>query len=266
MQFDIAFMTLCHNRPARLRRAVSQALWEMPDRAAVNSCVILVPDRPTPQVQDVVRSFTDPNCLVYPTPLPVMSPEHGQRWTQTRNWAMDQFDAAGHTARWLSNWDDDWVWGPGWGDPLAGLPALLNQEYVVSWEAVSLFVWARVEGELQVNLLQHHRSPLIGRYEKGWRRDERLTNQIQDETKMLVAADPLRQQLLPFYLMDCGTTTPEERRRLYNDYANAGKLDNYTRKYLREPVLMPLAKALAKKPAELYALQKATCSEHGLPY
>jgi len=43
---------------------------------------------------------------------------------------------------------------------------------------------------------------------------------------------------LPFYLLDYGTADPAERERKFREYANAGKLSNYTKRYVQAPVLI----------------------------
>ncbi|MFA4972389.1 MAG: hypothetical protein WC683_07230 [bacterium] len=174
--------------------------------------------------------------------VPVLSPKHGQQWTQVRNECFQAFDDAGHTAEWSANFDDDWIMGPGW----EVLDDLWTRPDVWSWRAVSLFVWDVHEN---VNVLQYHSSPLFGRYATGWRRDPKMTNQIMMPVEAAVKCRPAAEQYLPFYLLDYGTVTESERRFLFNACANAGKQDRYTTKYVEPPALMPLSEILTKWPA-----------------
>jgi hypothetical protein len=190
----------------------------------------------------VVEAYRDkPNVLVTEPVCPVTSPELGQQWTRVRNGLSDDFDALGHVAKWCANWDDDWLLGPGWDHPETGLPALLASDEVWSWRFVSACVWGRdKDGAAQVNLRQFHDSPLFGRYEKGWRRDETMTDQIAQAVTDLVKYRPEAEQYAPFYLIDCGTITPQERQYLFRYYAKVGKCDDYTKRYIWEPKCKPL--------------------------
>ena len=207
-----------------------------------------MPDRPLKSVEKVVHNFSNYENVQVCTPtVPIMSPEHGQQWTRVRNESMDCFDALGKTARWHANHDDDWLYGPGWDDPTTGLPALLNQEQILSWKAVSLFIWGQdQDGVAQVNMRQFHMSPLFGRYETGWRYDPFMTNQVPQEVEEKVKLEPVREQYLPFFILDCGTISDAERRRLYCEYANAGKLDPYTKRYIQMPKMKALPDILAR--------------------
>ena len=224
--------------------------------------MVLMPDRPSWAVEAVIEKHRDrPNVIVQAPSLPIMSPEHGQQWTRARNESMQIFDDAGWTARWHANHDDDWLYGPGWDDPTTGLPACLADEEAWSWKIVSLFLWGQdQDGVAQVNSRQYHFSPLFGRYQTGWRYDPKLTNQIPMSVERHIEAHPDSEKTLPFFLMDCGTISDAERRRLYCDYANAGKLDPYTKRYIQMPRLMPLPKVLKryKKPVQYWEDQKRT--------
>ncbi len=226
---------------------------DLPVKAGVDPFIMLVPDRPTPQVAEVVQRFSDhPRVHVQEPHVPVMSPEHGQKWIEVRNGVLDAFDNLGHTARWCANHDDDWLYGPGWDDPMTGVPACLTSDDVDSWRAISLFVWGQdAHGEANVNLRQFHNSGLFGRYQTGWRFDPTMTNQIVLEVEKKVQAYPERERVLPFFLIDCGTISDAERRHLYSAYANAGKLDAYTKKYIDMPKLKPLTEVYRRWPKPL---------------
>jgi hypothetical protein len=244
---------LGHKRARRLGTSLHQVLNLIPERTGLRTAAVLGLDRPTRHVRDAVAFYQDrPNLLVTELDCPVMS-AGGQRWTEARNILMDRFDTEDGRAPWCANFDDDWVLGPGWDDPRTGLLAAVRHQHVVSWRAVSLFIWDRGEGPL-VNTMQHHDSPWLGRYETGWRRDEAMTNQITPHVERMVAAEPTREKYLPFYILDCGTITPNERRRLYNEYMAAGKQCRYVRNYVRPPKLRPLKTILKRyKKPETYS-------------
>ncbi|NIQ80987.1 MAG: hypothetical protein GTN93_23405 [Anaerolineae bacterium] len=240
--FDVWFQTICQRRAGRLNAALNLILNEIPRRTGLETFCVLCPDRPTVQVAEVVENYRPHRRVLVTDPVcPVTSPEHGQQWTRVRNGLSDDFDAQGHVAKWCANWDDDWLLGPGWDLPETGLPAMLASRSVWSWRLVSAHVWgADRDGKATVNLRQFHDSPLFGRYEKGWRRDETMTNQIADKVIDHVAKNPEAERYAPFYLIDCGTITDEERRFLYRKYAKVGKCDDYTRRYIQEPRTKPL--------------------------
>jgi len=267
---DLLLITLCQSRPARLRAALTQSLIECPKKTGLKTAVILSPDRPTPAVRDVCHSWQDhPGVLYRPLPFPLVSPEGGQRWIEGRNWLLGEADAAGITARWQSNYDDDWQWGPGWDEHL---PKMLNDDGVDAWEAVSLVLWDRLDDAgLDVNLRQYHWSPLIGRYQTGWRFDTRLTNQITKQC-------PGRRAEMPFFLLDFGTVSSTERRAMYRKYMRAGKTCNYVKRYVQTPIRKPLDWILKKfpDPAKFKAwqierllkegiLSNAKSTKHALP-
>lgn len=226
---------------------------EIPYKTGLRTFVVLMPDRPLKSVQSIVDKYSaNPHVYVQSPSLPIMSPEYGQQWTRARNESMAIFDELGLEARWHANHDDDWLYGPGWDEPTAGLRALLLDEQWLSLRAVSLFVWGQdQDGVAQVNTRQMHYSPLFGRYETGWRYDPKMTNQIPVEVERMLVMEPERETTLPFFIMDCGTISDAERRRLYCEYANAGKMDDYTRRYINMPKMVALPKILKRYPNPL---------------
>lgn len=238
MNYRLVLNTLAHRRAKRLDRGLT--FWTQPGRDAH---IVLCPDRPTAEVAEVVAKWrSHPHVTVCPAPVPVLSPQLGQRWTAVRNAAFEAFDATGHTAEWSSNWDDDWMLGPGW----EALDAMLANPDIWAVHIISLFIWDVHEN---VNILQYHSNPLFGRYARGWRRDPRMTNQIMLPVETHLLRHPEAKVYAPFYLLDYGTISDAERRQMFNACANAGKQDRYTTKYIEPPALMPLAEILAKWPA-----------------
>lgn len=251
--FDVFYIVFCHERAKRLHQALYHILEEVPT-SGVTTAVVLVPDRPTRDVEWVVDKWAaDPRVIVAPCPFPITSPEGGQRWTEARNFAADTFSASGHTARWCANFDDDWLYCPGWETTLK---KCLARRDVWSWRIVSLVLW---DGCYLVNAKQHHNSPHFGRWEPGWRRDERLTDHIADEVKAHLALHTEAERTLPFYLLDRGTITPAERVRLFQKYARTGKCDAYTMRYLEDPHILKIDDVFTKynSPEEYYAWQIA---------
>lgn len=234
----------CHQRVASLAKVLDMAATTFP-RIGVPTWIVIAPDpRASEAVLDLVQDAADVyrNVMVVKPDLPVMSPQHGQRWIEQLNWMCDRFDETGLLADWVVDLDDDQLWLPPCESSLA---SCLADDSVDAWRSVTLYDW---DGYCSINLKQYHWSPTIGRYRRGARRHTGRVIEIPDFVQDSIDANPSRQKTLPFYLLDVGTTDEQTRQRLYRDYARAGKLDPYTRRYIQAPNIMPLAKILADFP------------------
>lgn len=243
---DVSLLCLvrCYQRVASLAKVLDMAAVTFP-RIGVPTWIMVAPDpRATPEVKQLIQDAADvyERVQIITPELPVMSPQHGQRWIEQLNWMCDRFDEAGLSADWVVDLDDDQLWLPPCEDTLA---ACLADETVDAWRSVTLYDW---DGYCSINTKQYHWSPTIGRYRPGARRHTGRVIEIPDFVQDTIDTHPERQKTLPFYLLDVGTTDAQTRQRLYRDYARAGKLDPYTRRYVEEPRLMPLAKILADFP------------------
>jgi hypothetical protein len=223
-------------------------LVECPEKTSISPWVVLSPDRATPAVLDVCKKYVlNPRVIYAPLPFPLVSQEDGQQWIKGRNWMLDQAEQAGVKARWVTAFDDDWQWGPGWD---VHLPAMLETEEVDSWKAISLVLWDRADGGLDVNTLQIHASPLIGRHKVGWRHDLEKTDFL---TRQCAALGNVC--TMPFFIMDYGCIVAAERRAMFKRYVKAGKLCGYVKNYIRDPIRRPLQECLGMHPEEYYAFQ-----------
>ena len=243
MKYDLLCLTRCHHRAEGLTRVADLILKELPD-AGVRTCLVLAPDPlATPEVKQVAgRLGQDPNVVLHCPALPVLSSRHGQRWIQTLNEMCDAFDQRGHEAPWLFDFDDDAVFSPGWEEKL---PALLADESMDVYEAISLFLWD--DAEEQVNVLQHHWSPRLGRYRAGARRSLDRELHVVDFVQASIEKGG-RMKKMPWYLLDFGSATEADRQACFRACARAGKLDPYTKAYIRPPLLRPLADILREFP------------------
>lgn len=243
MKYDLLCLTRCHHRAEGLIRVAALVLGQMPD-AGVRTCLVLAPDPlATPEVKKIAeRLGTHPDVILHYPALPVLSSRHGQRWIQPLNEMCEAFDQRGHEARWLVDLDDDVVFSPDWEEKL---PALLADESMDAYEAVSLFLWDGAE--TQVNVFQHHWSPWLGRYRWGERRRTDREIRVLDFVQTSIEKGG-RMKKMPFYLLDFGSATEADRQACFRACARAGKLDPYTKAYIRPPLLRPLADILREFP------------------
>ena len=242
--YDLLCLTRCYRRVAELEN-VLRLFVEFAPFAGVKTFVVLAPDpRATPGVCAVVERYRNlPHVLVMSPSVPVMSPEYGQKWITVLNEMCEMFDRTGNSARWVCDTDDDQMFSPGW---MSLLPQCLEDETVRAWRTVTLFLWN--EEETHVNVRQRHWGPSIGRYQMGARRHTGRVVEVMDFVQDAIDADHSLEKMLPFYLLDYSCCRADERELLYKDYARAGKIDEYTRKYIEEPILMPLEQVLLEYP------------------
>lgn len=242
---QIAFITFAHKRPFRLRRTLKFALDTIPKQTGVQTRVVLVEDRPSALTKNVIAKWRDhERVLHFVCPFPIVSAEQGQLWTAARNLAALEMDRRGWEPEWVSNFDEDWEFGPGWS---LHLRRCLENPDAWSWRAVNLFLW---DSRDRVNVRQRHDSPLFGRYRRGWRRDPEMTNQTCVQVEQHVAQYPEAEQYLPFFLLDDGTLEIDERTRMFKAYMAAGKQCDFVRNYIRPPIVKPLDELLQMTPEE----------------
>lgn len=247
MEYDLFCRLRVHARPALTDKALDHLALRLP-AANVSTFVVVCRDRTTPEVDAAIDKYRDlENVMVMDAPVPVMTAKYGQRWIEVLNAMSDAFDAAGHTAHWSADTDDDVVFGPGWSSfrEAHSLYGCLHDESVVAWEAISLFVW---DDKGNVNLRQYHWSPWLSRYHRGDRRLPSHDIRVSDRIQAYINDRPQSLRILPFYLLDYGTTDAKERETLYREYARAGKNDPYTRKYIQKPILRRLEEILVQYP------------------
>lgn len=245
---DLAVITFAHKRPIALDIALKQMLITVPERTGLITRCVLMPDRVSPPVQQIVDHWAEhPSVVIQPPSLPILSPEHGQQWCRARNEGLAEIDKY-WIPRWVCDWNDEWLLGPGWEEHLR---PCLDSEDVDAWIATSLFIWD--SDQQDVNMRQRHQSPLFGRHQPGWRRNPALTNQVARQIE-----DPAKatHRHLPFFLLDYGTTSLAERERVYKACCNAGKIDQYVNRFVEMPVLQPLQLVLeAYTPEEFHHMQ-----------
>lgn len=234
--YDLLCLTRCYRRAAELEN-VLRLFVELAPYAGVKTFVVIAPDpRATPEVLEIVERYKNtPHVLVMSPSVPVMSPEYGQKWITVLNEMCEMFDRTGNSARWVCDTDDDQGFSPGW---MSWLPACLDDPVAWAWRSVTLFLWN--EKETMVNAKQYHWGPSIGRYQMGARRHTGRVIEVPDFVQDAIDAASSKQKTLPFYLVDYSCCCKHARMQLYKDYARAGKIDPYTKRYISNPILIPL--------------------------
>jgi len=249
---DVVFFTRCHARHESLQAVLWQNCELVPDTTGVDTRVVILADRPTPRVQKVLDAWRDhPRvAAVGESECAVVSPQGGCRYIEAVNQLAEMSDDAGLTPRWIAVNDDDWLMGPGWAQHLKGV---LDSEEYLTWRAVALFKW----DTRHINVRQHHYSPFFTRYEPGWRWRIDMVLHIPDPIFERVEGHPELEGVLPWYLIDVGTTTEEERQAHFRELARAGKVDDWTRRFIEPPRLMPLHDILQEfpRPEDFYRWQ-----------
>lgn len=240
----VASLVRCHRRTWQLEGVLDQCLNSFPE-AGVESYVILMPDRPTEEVSQIVVKWqsNDRVIVVYP-------PEaDGHRWAKTGmqglNAGLSAMEEAGINPDWVHFRDDDEMLGIGWK---TRLKKCLEDKDTLAWLAVSLYIWYDRENESPaVNINQLHYSPIFFRWVLGDRfpEDGRST-QVTSRIQQRILRNKYRKRTLPFYLYDFGVTnyTQQEREDMVKRMNEAGKDDGYTRAFVDEPVLVDLDKII----------------------
>jgi len=241
-------------------------------RVAADTRVVVISDRPHRAVREVVNRWRPhPRFAGEIQPSrPILSKEFGANWMEPLNEALDYADRLDWVRRaedepersfWLAHGNDDWILGPGWKSSLRHC-LLMSENDVWAWEALSLFLWD--EREEQANVRIEHCSPLFGRYRRGWRHPVDMEIQVVREVQERIAQVPRVRKMLPFYVFDIGAKTEEARQRIYHAYAEAGRVDNYVRKFIEAPVLMPVCEIVSTyKPREFRKVMAEVRRIHG---
>jgi len=253
----VAVLLRCHNRTWQLEGTLNQCLLDMP-KQGVNTQIVLMPDKPTPEVQHIVDTVKGQDRVHVVLPPPCS--EH--RWAKTGmeglNVGMDYIDKCLPHTEIIHFRDDDEMLGIGWSSQLL---KCLEDRDTLAWLAVSLYVWQDLEGEEPiVNLNQMHYSPIFFRYIKGDRfptdgRSVQVTTQIQKR----ILRNKYRKRTLPFYLYDYGVTnyTALQVKEMVGRMNAAGKDDRYTKAFTDIPTLMELSYILRENipPIEMIKTQ-----------
>jgi hypothetical protein len=232
---DFAAIVFAHARPATLNEALGQVLLGLPTFGLATTALI-VTDRCTPAVQDVVDNWMASGrvAAIMPAPVPLRSAAEGEQFNIARAAGLRLLDWLGIETVWAGFWDDDWLLQ----NPRAFVSDLKIQG-VDYWDAAVLFEWAPG----YVNVRRHHHSPLAFRYRPGQRMHSRWHTHVPEELREVGTHETLRS-----YVLDRGAVTPAERVALYRECARAGKCDQFTQMLVQPPHLMPLEQVLTMWP------------------
>jgi hypothetical protein len=211
-----------HRRTKSLQKVIDQILGWMPNEFSDIYVVALVDPRASQEVRTILRNAPE-QVVAIDLPFPVVSAE-GEKFMDANNFAMPYIDA----------WAPDWVYmadDDRWFEPLHEneLSGALDGEADV-WNVRSLFFWN--DYEVREDFFPHN-SPLFWRWRPGLTFDLGRTletpPELYDEAQ---AAGKLMD--FRYRLLDTGYITPEERQRVFDAYAQAGKIDSLTLSLLDE--------------------------------
>lgn len=212
-------MVLVHQRPQLLRLIVEQVVETWPD-----GIVDFGMDRPTEGVRAVCNALLrqyPKNVSVWEVPFPAIS--HKENFLELRQLQLERLHD--FKVEYLSMWDDDHILA----DPdeakrcLALKPTLVYCHKLYMWDSPSL-----------VNIaLPGHNSVLFSRRLDG---DRFGTNMVNAPAEILRRGEGDIAQLKT-WLMDVGYLTAAERKRVWEVYKRAGKIDDLTLGLMRPPKL-----------------------------
>jgi hypothetical protein len=258
IEYDIVALMRCKRRAWQYEEALVEILEDIPRETGLKTFVVIMPDSPTPEVQEVVNEFLNHPRAVTVLPDPV----DGHRWAKSgmdgMNKALQYLDSNDIKTRWLHFRDDDEIFGSGWESTLH---KLMNNDHFIAYTATSLYIWGKdKDGRDMVNLNQFHHSPVFCRYVKGHRFNTNGKSvQVTDEVQRVITRNIFRAKTLPFYLIDRGAICEHERIQMVKAMNAAGKDDMYTRSFIDPPKLVPLMNILTSgiHPIELAERQAA---------
>jgi hypothetical protein len=222
---EIGLMVLAHQRPQLLRLIVEQALATWPD-AVVDFGL----DRPSPAVSqvvgDLVVSFPD-NVRAWPVPVPAIA--HRENFMTLRQLQLERMHQV--RAKYVALWDDDHILSC--PEEAVTLMAegcdLIYVHKVYLWNSCATMNLA----------LPGHNSVLISR---------RLESDAFGGSMVNAPDRILRDGLvgqMRTYLLDVGYLKEAERKRVWEVYKRAGKIDPLTLGLNAPPRLFDVTKELA---------------------
>jgi len=252
---SVAILLRCHKRTEVFRAVLDQCLYRMP-LAGVHTEIVLMPDKPTPEVVDIVNEYKGHSSVHVVNPKPCK----GHRWGKTGmmgfNDGMRYIDECLSFVDWIHYRDDDWILGLKWKNTLK---QCLSDKNALAWAATFLCIWEDEENyEPLVNLNNYHvLAPVFFRYVKGDRfPEDGRSITVADGIQTRILRNPDRCKQLPFYIYDYGVTnlTIEEKQKMVNAMNSAGKDDLYTQALVGVPQLVELSKIIREDiPPEVMA-------------
>jgi hypothetical protein len=214
-----------HQRTASLNKVLEQlATW--PGRLVSRMRVVVLEDKlVAPAVDDIVMG-SDIVDQVIRLDYQVVGPE-GEKFMQASNVGLAAIES--FNPNWIWYADDDRWFEPGYENDVAG--ALLNPDVDV-WNIRSMFFWE--DRGIREDFFKHN-APLLWRWRPGARLDP--ARMLECPPVIYEAAKATgRMGQLSYRLLDVGYISSKERQRVFDAYAQAGKIDSLTTSLLDESV------------------------------
>jgi hypothetical protein len=235
-------MLRCHRRHEQLI-PVLEELSRYHRLGLARVVIHVLADRPTSRVmgvlenhKDLIRTYWEPNFKILS--------KKGERFREAKREQFQQIKEWPVHPDWVLLQDDD-----RWFEPISitgELPTALNSGDTDVWLARSLFVWDRSD---QVNVHREHLSPILFRFRA--RDDFPLDRDIQAPIPLHDEAYIRRRaSVLETPLLDYGTFSESERKKVFEDFFQAFKRDPYVYSIQEPPELVPLDTIFKGRPWE----------------
>lgn len=186
-------------------------------------------DRPSQEVKKVLADNDDLIYNVLEAPFPLVSAA-GERFCEGLNLQLDDFERAGANFYMLQD-DDSWL-EPGQAQD--ALEWALEQNEADMLYVHSVFFW---DVSNLYNSNRRHCSPLLFRALPGDRYPlNRMITATEHRHDTAIAENRTSDLGVP--MLDYGTYSAADRQEVWERYAEAGKVDEFTKPLLQQPKLM----------------------------
>lgn len=226
----IGAMVLCHRRPWLLPLIARQCRTIWPD-----SIVQFTLDRPSAEVIEAAQEARrwHENLEIFEAPFPPIGEK--ENWMALRNWQLEQMEPRG--PEFCMIWDDDHIF-----ERPMDADVYMKAGYDLVYTR-KLFFWNQTN---MVNIgLFEHNSVSFFRLIKG----DRFPLDRIIHAPAGIHDNPLAKKAqMNSRLLDVGYLYPEDRERVFNMYAKAGKLDAATMPLMEEPILEQYKAGQSREP------------------
>jgi hypothetical protein len=186
----------------------------------VRAFIHVLADRPAPGIPEYLKSAATPELHWEVSPFPILEPGR-ERFIQAQNLQLDRLEQL-YDPDWIYVADDDFAF------EAVGiekeLPAALTHPSIVAWFARVLFLQ---DAPNTYNPRRVHNSIRLFRHDRGFRHsDKRMLSMPDALHDSAIISGRTGQLRTP--LFEVGGYTAEERQKVYDAYAAAGKVDPFT--------------------------------------
>lgn len=217
-----------HRRVDTLRVVFSELRRYRSFKGIAVLCHVMA-DRPSEEVKKVLEENEDLIYNVLPAPFPLVSSQ-GERFLEGLNLQLDDFERAG--CDWYYLADDDYFLESGQAQD--ALEWALEQNDFDMFNCWSVFFWDSPD---LYNANRKHYSPFLWRVLPGDRYPLNRMIQVTEHRHDTAIAEN-RVSDLEVPILDYGTYSAADRQEVWERYAAAGKIDDFTRPLLQQPKLM----------------------------